>query len=126
MTPSARALRAVFYAGGAVATAAGLHTAVLGARSLPGQDVANPVLESELRFFAAIYVAYGLAALRTAPSADSETERVRALAGTILIAGLARAGAWAAAGRPHPLQRALLAVELTLPAAVAALQRAAR
>lgn len=126
MASSRRALRAVFYAGGTVATAAGLHTAVLGARSLPGQDVANPVLESELRFFAAIYVAYGLAALRTAPHAEKEVERVRALAATILLAGVARAGGWLATGRPHPLQRVLLAVELTLPAAVAALQRSAR
>ena len=65
-------------------------------------------------------------ALRTAPHAEKEVERVRALAATILLAGLARAGGWLATDRPHPLQRALLAVELTLPAAVAALQRSTR
>ena len=59
------ALRASLYLGGAVATAAGLHTAAAGA--------------------------------------------------------LARAGAWIAAGRPHPAQRVLLAIELGAPVAVAAL-----
>ncbi len=123
MTSSRRALRAVLYAGGTLATVTGFHTAATGARSLPGQEPANPVIESELRFFAAIYVAFGLTALRVAPHADREPERVRALMAAILLAGLARAGAWRATGKPHPGQRLLLAVELTLPPAVAALQR---
>jgi uncharacterized protein DUF4345 len=43
---------------------------------------------------------------------------VRALAGALFLAGLARAGAWRAAGTPHPGQRALLAIELAGPPAV--------
>ena len=109
------ALRAVFYVGGAVATTAGLHTVIGGARSLPGRQRANPSVESELRFYAAFYVAYGLAALRVAPRADRETAAVRALAGALFLAGLARAGGWLAAGRPHRLQLALLVVELAAP-----------
>ncbi|HEV3376682.1 MAG TPA: hypothetical protein VG126_05325 [Thermoleophilaceae bacterium] len=35
--PGAGALRAVLYLGGAVATAAGLHTVIAGARSIPGK-----------------------------------------------------------------------------------------
>jgi hypothetical protein len=119
---SRAALRAIFYAGGAVATAAGLHTVITGAKSVPGEDLANPALESELRFYAAFYVAYGLAALRVAPRADRDTEAVRALAGVLLLAGLARAGGWLAAGRPHNLQRALLAIELAAPAPLVAWQ----
>jgi hypothetical protein len=113
-----RALRAVFYLGGVVATAAGLYTVIAGARSLPGRKPASPVVESELRFYAAFYVAYGLAVLRVAPRADSDAAAVRALAGALFLAGLARAGGWRAAGRPHLLQRALLAVELVGPPAI--------
>ena len=115
-------LRALFYIGGSVATTAGLHTVIFGARSIPGQGPANASVESELRFYAAFYVAYGLAALRVAPRADSEATAVRGLAGALFLAGLARAGGWPAAGKPHPLQRALLAVELTLPPVIVVLQ----
>jgi hypothetical protein len=106
----------VFYVGGAVATAAGLHTVIAGARSVAGQGPANPALESELRFYAAFYVAYGVAALRVAPRADRDAVAVRALAGALLLAGLARAGGWLAVGRPHTVQRALLAIEIAAPA----------
>jgi hypothetical protein len=115
-------LRAAFYAGGTVATGAGLHTVIAGARSLPRQRRANPTLESELRYYAAFYVAYGLALLRVAPRADRDAPAVRALAGALFLAGLARAGGWRAAGPPHPLQRVLLLAELGLPPAVLAWQ----
>ena len=80
----------------------------MGAKSLPGEGLANPLVESELRFYAAFYVAYGLAALRVAPRADSDTAAVRALAGALFFAGAARPGGWLAVRRPHELQRALL------------------
>lgn len=116
-------LRAAFYLGGVVATTAGLHTVIAGVKSLPGQQqAANPAVESELRFYAAFYVAYGVAALRVAPRADRDTAAVRALAAALLLAGLARAGAWRAAGTPHGVQRALLVVELAAPPLVTAWQ----
>jgi Domain of unknown function (DUF4345) len=116
-TPSigARTLRAVLFLGGAVATAAGLHSVFAGAKSLPGQPPANPVVESELRYYAGFYVAYGLLTLRIAPRADRDTAAVRALAGTLLLAGLARAGGWIAVGPPQRLQRGLLVIELAAP-----------
>lgn len=116
------ALRALFRLGGSVATVAGLHTVVAGGRSVAGEGTANPAIESELRFYSAFYVAYGVAVLRVAPRADRDTAAVRALAGVLFLAGAARAGAWRAAGPPHPLQRGLLAVELAGPPAVVAWQ----
>jgi hypothetical protein len=116
------ALRGSVCAAGAVATAAGLHTVVTGARSLPGRPLANPIVESELRFYSAFYVAYGLAALRVAPRADRDAAAVRSLAGALFLAGAARAGSWLAAGRPHAGQIALLAVELAAPPALVAWQ----
>ena len=118
-----RALRAVFHVGGAVATVAGLHSVAAGAKSIAGQDIANASVESELRFYAAFYVAYGLAALRVAPRADSDSAPVRALAGALFLGGLARASGWLAAGKPHPLQRGLLVIELAAPSAIVAWQK---
>jgi hypothetical protein len=113
MRPSPR--QAALGAGGVIATAAGAHTLIAGARSIPGEAPADASVESELRFYAAFYVAYGVAVLRTAPRADEDVAAVRALAGTLFLGGLARAGGWLAAGKPHPLHRVLLAIELALP-----------
>ena len=119
---SRRAIRGIFYLGGVVATGAGLHTAAAGARSVPNQELANPSVESELRFYGAFYLAYGLAALQIAPQADTNANAVRAHMGVLFAAGLARAGGWLAVGRPHRFQLALLAVELALPPSVVAWQ----
>lgn len=116
-------LRAALAAGGTVAAVAGLDTVLRGARSLPGQDLANPVLESELRFYAAFYVAFGLTGLHAAAREEPGAGRTRGLAGALFLAGLARAVGWRSAGRPHPLQRVLLGLELGLPPAVVAWQR---
>lgn len=119
---SGSALRAGLYVGGLVATAAGSHSVVAGAKSIPGRGLTDPSVESELRCYAAFYVAYGLVALRVAPRADRDTTAVRALAGALFLAGLARAGGWLAVGKPHMVQRALLAVELAAPPAIVGLQ----
>jgi hypothetical protein len=121
------ALRVGLGVGGLVATAAGLDTVLRGARSVPGRPRGGAAMESELRYYAGFYVAFGLAVLRTAARAERDPAVVRALAGALFLSGLARAGAWRAAGRPHPLQRVLLAIELAAPPLiVGAQERAAR
>ena len=115
-------LRAILYLGGAIATGAGLQTVLTGGRSFPPWRRASPMLESEVRFYSAYYVGYGLAMLRTAGRAEREPMAVRALAGTLFLAGVARAGAWVSVGRPHPFQQFLLAAELAIPPLVLAQQ----
>lgn len=110
-----RAFRALFYIGGLVATVAGFHSGVVGGKSLPGQDLSSPSIESELRYYGAFYSAYGLYVLRVAPRADRDAATVRAIAGVLFCAGLARASGWLAVGTPHPVQQALLAIELGAP-----------
>ena len=122
MSAGRNPLRAALYVGGLVATSAGLHTVLAGVKSLPGKQRANSSVDSELRFYAAFYVAYGLAVLRTAPRADRDVAAVRGLAGALFLAGLARGGAWLATGKPHPAQRALLAIELAAPPILVASQ----
>jgi Domain of unknown function (DUF4345) len=125
MTGPGGLLRVGLGVGGLVATAAGLDTVLRGARSVPGRPRAGAEMESELRYYAGFYVAYGVAALHTARRAEREPAAVRALAGALFLSGLAREGAWRASGRPHPLQRALLAIELAVPPVLVAVQRRA-
>lgn len=73
------------------------------------------MVESELRFYSAFYAAYGVYVLRTAKRAQFEPATVTGIAAALFLAGLGRAGAWSAVGKPHPLQRGLLAVELAAP-----------
>lgn len=113
-----RRLRGLLNLGGVVATSAGLHTLVGGGRSFPPWRPASPMVESELRFYSAFYVAYGLTLLRAAGRAERDPAAIRALAGALFLAGLGRAGSWLTVGRPHPLQQALLAIELTAPLVV--------
>ena len=121
-TPSRR-VRFVLGLGGLVATAAGLDTAIRGARSIIGEPLASARLESELRFYAGIYVAYGAALLRAARRADTDAAEVASLATALFAGGAARAVGWARAGRPHPGQIALLAIELAGPPALVIAQR---
>jgi hypothetical protein len=108
-------LNAVLRVGGAVATLAGLDTVLRGPRSIAGRPQAGAAVDSELRFYSAFYVAFGLAMLRAATRADSEPETVTNLAGALFLAGVARAAAWRSSGAPHPAQKILLGIELGLP-----------
>ena len=104
-----------------MATAAGSHTALTGARSIPGRRATgDPLVESELRFYGTFYAAYSVAMLKTARRADMPRKDVNALAAVLFAAGMARASAWRAVGRPSHQQIALLALELVAPAAIAA------
>ena len=95
---------------------------LVGGKSLPTRELEGPVVESELRFYAAFYVAYGLVALRIAPRADRDASAVRAFAAVLFLAGLARVAGWRAVGKPHKLQLALLAIELAAPPTLVAWQ----
>ena len=108
-------LRALLGLGGVVAISAGLHTVVTGGKSLPPWRHASATVESELRWYSAYYVAFGFFVLRTAAPARPDPRAVQAIAAAVFLGALGRAGAWVTVGKPHPFQRALLAVELTLP-----------
>lgn len=110
-----RRLRVMLYIGGSIATSAGVHTLVAGGKSFPPWRTAGAMVESELRFYSAFYVVYGLFMLRTARGVERDPRAPQELAATLFLAGLGRAGAWLTVGKPHPLQRALLAIELAAP-----------
>jgi hypothetical protein len=120
-------LRGLIALGGAVATGAGVHTALTGSRAVPGfgrEAPVDPVLDSELRFFGAIYTAFGIGVLAVAAQPEPAPAAVRGIAAAVFGAGLARVVGWRRVGRPSPGQLALLAVELSAPPALVALQAA--
>jgi hypothetical protein len=110
-----RALRVLFTGLGVVPILTGLFAVFAGPGAQVDGESVNTSVESEYRFFAALWVAYGVAALWVAPRVDRETIAVRALALILFSAGIARAIAWIAAGRPHWSFLALLSLELLIP-----------
>lgn len=117
-----RALQALLTAIGVVAVAAGLFAVVTGIGGMPGDHPASPSVDSELRFFAVFWMAYGVVAIRVAPRAHLQTTAVRGLALALFVAGIARAISWLDVGRPDSLYLVLLALELGLPPLLVAWQ----
>lgn len=111
-----RLLQALLTTIGLVAMATGAFALVTGTSGMPGEIEANATVESELRYFAAFWIAYGAVAFRTAPRVATATTAVRALALAMFIGGVGRALAWIDVGRPHAVFVALMVIELVLPA----------
>jgi hypothetical protein len=72
-------------------------------------------MDSELRFYAPFWGAYGLLLLDTARNPWRRANRILLLAGVFFAGGLGRAISWLAVGRPHPFFVLLMAIELVLP-----------
>lgn len=83
-------------------------------------------MDSVLRFYAALWGAYGLLALRCARNIDKQDGQVPWLAAMFFAGGVGRAMSCFPVGAPHPFLLALMAIELTLPVALAGLWLAQR
>ncbi len=80
-------------------------------------------MDSELRFYAPLWGAYGLALLAVARDLPANLRFVPPLAALFFIGGVGRAISHVAAGPPHPFFTFLMAVELVLPVVFLALWR---
>jgi len=85
-----------------------------------------PTTDSELRFYAPFWGAYGLVLLAVARDLPAKLRFVPPLAALFFIGGLGRAISYVAAGPPHPFFTLLMAIELILPVVFLALWRGAR
>ena len=99
---------------GTVAAASGLSTVVFGAGSILGHGSFTPSLDSEVRFFAAWYVAAGLVLLWAVPRIESAGTIVRVVAGAFFLAACGRLISLVVEGRPHNLALVLMFVEWAL------------
>ena len=100
---------------GIVPIATGLYGVLTGSGGIPGGDAASANVESELRFLYALWIAYGAAAVYVGLRAPQSRAAVGALAAVLFAAGVARAIAWIAEGRPDTAFVVLMVLELAIP-----------
>ena len=100
--------------GGACATIGVVHFA-FGAASVPGEGSASATVDSRERFYAAIFLGYGLAWLWAARQRPVRAVTVQWLAAIFFAGGVGRLLSLAVAGSPQWFQLVLAGVELVLP-----------
>jgi len=88
---------------------------VLGPAAIPGSVPVNATMDSEDRFYATLFAAYGVALLWCLRDIERKTSVVYFLAGTFFIGGLARLVSIAAVGLPNTFFIAMTALELFIP-----------
>jgi len=85
-----------------------------------------PTMDSELRFYAALWAAYGVAAIGCARTAESSLRWTPWLAAIFFLGGFGRVLSLIFVGPPHPFFSLLMWIELLLPIVLAGLWAGAR
>ena len=93
---------------------ASLHV-LLGPSVIPGSVPVNTTMDSEDRFYATLFAAYGAALIWCARDLESRSREVYFLALTFFIGGLARLVSIAAVGLPNDFFIAMTILELLIP-----------
>ena len=104
----------------AIAIAA-LHI-VLGPAAIPGSIPVNATMDSEDRFYATLFAAYGVALLWSIKDIERKSMVVYFLALTFFVGGLARLVSLAAVGLPNTFFVAMTVLELLIPFFMAFMQ----
>jgi hypothetical protein len=121
-----RSLRGLLLVIGLTATATGLFAVAGGPDTQSDGGEVKASIDSEFRFFAAFWLAYGLSVLWVAARGFRDPATVRWVAAVLFGAGLARALAWVLEGQPAAIFILLLTLELVVPPLVLVLDRRVR
>jgi hypothetical protein len=87
----------------------------IGPDAIIGGSRANPTSDGEDRFYAGLFLCYGLALLWCARGVERKAGYVSALAAAFFVGGIGRLIALIATGPPHAFYVAMLVLELVLP-----------
>jgi hypothetical protein len=110
-----RALQTILIVGGiATVLIASAHIAI-GPAVIPGSIPVNPTMDSEDRFYATIFLGFGLALLWCAASIDQRSKFIRFLIALFFLGGCARVISILVVGPPNLFFQAMTALELLLP-----------
>jgi hypothetical protein len=107
---------------GATAIFIALLHIVLGPASIPGSVPVNATMDSEDRFYAVLFMAFGIALIWCVKDVERKARVVYLLMATFLAGGVARLISIAAVGLPNDFFVAMTALELVLPFIYAWLQ----
>jgi uncharacterized protein DUF4345 len=88
---------------------------ILGGAAVIGGSPLNATAEGEHRFFAALFLCYGLAFLWCVPEIETKRRPLILLAATFLVGGVARLASIAISGPPNAFYSAMLVIELAMP-----------
>jgi hypothetical protein len=123
---SRRALQGALLGLGTVPFATGLASLARGTTIVRDAPAPHPNVESEHRFLAVWWTALGPVLWSLAPEVERRERALRAVAATLFAGGVVRLVAARQVGAPHPLYRALAALELGLPPVLVAWQESVR
>ena len=119
-----KAFQAVLAVLGLFAAGTGLLEIVLGPSVLlPGSPTPGPTLDSNYRFFSAMWLAIGVALLSVVPRVREAGTVLRFVSAAVFVGGLARIASWLAVGQPHAMMLVLLGIELIVPPVLVVWQR---
>jgi hypothetical protein len=111
-------LVAVLTLGGLAVVGIALTHIVLGPASIPGSIPVNATMDSEDRFYATIFLGYGLGLLWCMRAIDRRANFIRFLAAILFAGGVARVISMVLVGLPNALFQALTALEFLAPLTV--------
>ncbi|WP_083871468.1 DUF4345 domain-containing protein [Nocardia aobensis] len=88
---------------------------LFGTASIIGGGPVNATVDSDMRFYAVVFGAYGLAVAWCARDVERRGPAINALGAVFFAGGLARILAWAVSGEPNWFYVLMTPVELLIP-----------
>jgi Domain of unknown function (DUF4345) len=110
-----RAFEALLALFGVIVIAISLAHLAIGPDAIIGGSDVNPTSDGEDRFYAGVFLCYGVALLWCARDVAHKRIFVNFLAAVLFVGGIGRLLAVIFVGLPHPFYLAMLVIELVLP-----------
>ena len=117
------ALRWLTLVSGVVIIGISLTHVALGQSWLPDTQTVTPSIDSQHRFYTALFLPYGAALVWVSQHVRARIWALNIVLGALFFGGIARAVSIAIAGLPHPFFIGLWAAELAVPPIVYAASR---